>query len=749
MASARSRRIACPGTSYLHIVVNRDWIGKGRQETSPPPVPLPQSPLASATTIIHCARRGTLDEERPRAPLRQSALPEREVTQSPSRIKTLRKEKTIESMRIDANSAVLTGFDPQASRRLLYGDSVSIIPNGLNALVIGTRNGQAWIEVLEDDVAVPPNLRDCEWRMLPPRQFIERKKLRKIIKAGRWNEGRSESEVPRPPIPTQLDDLSKLAEDFCRKYKLTKPETKTEVENLLLVLKMEEEEKQGNQSDLQRQLGSELRYGSNIMLVHEATGLTLGINKMPSKSEPSCRDLELADEPSERSILRIMPAIKVLAEGSPLTSGDFIDLHFVTPMDGSRFHVHVSQQEQRERTEIDRKLALHSTFIKGITEINAAEMERVNESCFRVLLFQSGELKTRDRGVSWLKGDDVICFFHKQMEAFLEFDPFGTHGDAVDAAPKWDPYYLESAPPPGFYSSQRLDSNSRKKTHWIWKIESECINLAGERVVADGSKLYRIKHIPSNLYLVCKGDELACTRDLRDERTLFGFSHFRNASPEAISTDHPVFITSKEGKYLCLGGNYRSKRHKKVKFLRCDMQPEAHAIVVLQLSDRTITPIIHLRRSVRVLQIWESKLQEIPEIPHDQIPSGDRAKGPSELPEPTQRVLKAVRESNVEIMEALGMMVLSCSFDYDPATKDKPLTKEGVPNRYAQKVLRELGVIPLVMHLLEDPFRRGVSSNWVMKDERFGDLRRTMNLMFRLLKQLVRSNNVNSSILFG
>jgi hypothetical protein len=665
-------------------------------------------------------------------------------------MKALQKEKTIESMRIDANSAVLTGFDPQSSlRRLHYGDSISIIPNGLNALVIGTRNGQAWIEVLEDDVAVPPNLRDCVWRMLPPRQFIERKKLRKIIKAGKWNEGRSESEVPRPPVPNQLDDLSKLAEDFCRKYKLTKPETKTEVENLLLVLKMEEEEKQGNESDLQRQLGSELRYGSDIMLVHEATGLTLGINKMPSKSEPSCRKIELADEASERSILRILPAIKVLAEGSPLTSGDFIDLYFVKPIDGSRFHVHVSQQEQRQRTEIDRKLALHSTVIKGLTEMNAAEMERVNESCFRVMLFQSGELKTREKSASWLKGDDVICFYHKQMEAFLEFDPFGTHGDAADAAPKWDPYYFETAPPPGFYTSQRVDSNSRKKIHWIWKIESECIYLAGERVVADGSKLYRIKHIPSNLYLLCKGDELACTGDLRDEGTLFGFSHFRNASPEAISTDHPVFITSKDGKYLCMGGNYRSKRHKKAQFLRCDMPPEAHAIVVLQLSDRDITPIIRLRRSVRVLQIWESKLQEIPETPHDQIPSGESSKGPSELPEPTQRVLKAVRESNDEIMEALGMMVLSCSFDHDPATKDKPLVKEGVPNPYAQKVLRELGVIPLVIHLLEDPFRRGVSSNWVMKDERLGDLRRTMNLMFRLLKQLVRSNDVNSSILFG
>jgi hypothetical protein len=55
----------------------------------------------------------------------------------------------------------------------------------------------------------------------------------------------------------------------------------------------------------------------------------------------------------------------------------------------------------------------------------------------------------------------------------------------------------------------------------------------------------------------------------------------------------------------------------------------------------------------------------------------------------------------------------------------------------------------LLMHLLEDPFRRGVSANWLIKDERFFQLGDTMNLIYRLLKQMVRSNVVNSSILFG
>ena len=52
------------------------------------------------------------------------------------------------------------------------------------------------------------------------------------------------------------------------------------------------------------------------MLVHEGTGLTLGITRMPCKFELSCRNLELAEEASERSVCRLMPGIKVMAEGS-------------------------------------------------------------------------------------------------------------------------------------------------------------------------------------------------------------------------------------------------------------------------------------------------------------------------------------------------------------------------------------------------------------------------------------------------
>ena len=63
--------------------------------------------------------------------------------------------------------------------------------------------------------------------------------LPKLI--GLWSEGRIN--LPLPRTPNQLDDLSKLAANFCRKHKLGEKNKKTVgiVEELMLVLKMREE----------------------------------------------------------------------------------------------------------------------------------------------------------------------------------------------------------------------------------------------------------------------------------------------------------------------------------------------------------------------------------------------------------------------------------------------------------------------------------------------------------------------------
>lgn len=60
---------------------------------------------------------------------------------------------------------VLRGFEPESQQPCLkYGDTISLIPEGVNGLAAfaGGRDGRAWIEILDDSVNIPPNLRDCK-----------------------------------------------------------------------------------------------------------------------------------------------------------------------------------------------------------------------------------------------------------------------------------------------------------------------------------------------------------------------------------------------------------------------------------------------------------------------------------------------------------------------------------------------------------------------------------------------------------
>ena len=85
----------------------------------------------------------------------------------------------------DIKCAVLSGFNPESLQEpLRYGDSISLIPDHTNGLATfaGADDARPWIEILADNVAVPPNMRDCQWRLWPAPLHVEAKKLAKMIK---------------------------------------------------------------------------------------------------------------------------------------------------------------------------------------------------------------------------------------------------------------------------------------------------------------------------------------------------------------------------------------------------------------------------------------------------------------------------------------------------------------------------------------------------------------------------------------
>ena len=133
----------------------------------------------------------------------------------------------------------------------------------------GGEDARPWVEFLNREVGVPPNLRECQWRLQPPRQYVEAKKLQKLLKSSDWDDGKK---LPLPSIPRPGEDLDVLARETIQKQKLNFSKMET-VRDVLIALRAKNEEQDGNKVEQDRQRGTEIRFGSALILVHESTGL--------------------------------------------------------------------------------------------------------------------------------------------------------------------------------------------------------------------------------------------------------------------------------------------------------------------------------------------------------------------------------------------------------------------------------------------------------------------------------------------
>ena len=119
--------------------------------------------------------------------------------------------RTIDVDEDSSQPAVLEGFQAEALQpQLRYGDSISLLPDGINAVVAyaGADDGRAWVEMLDREIGVPPNLRDCQWRVQPARHYVEAKKLEKLMKTSDWDGGRK---LPIPDAPYHGQNLEDYA----------------------------------------------------------------------------------------------------------------------------------------------------------------------------------------------------------------------------------------------------------------------------------------------------------------------------------------------------------------------------------------------------------------------------------------------------------------------------------------------------------------------------------------------------------
>lgn len=176
---------------------------------------------------------------------------------------------------------VLGGYNPNPwDPPLCYGDCISLLVNGYNAVTAygGSEDGTAWIEMLQRNVGIPPNVRDCQWQLQPARHYVEDKKLKKFLKSADWLRDRRIA-VPESPDKRASDDyISELAKNFEEHNGLSG--YIDQIIEMYDLLRSSAEERDATQLEQGRVRGKEIRYGMTCVLVHVATDKLLTITKL-------------------------------------------------------------------------------------------------------------------------------------------------------------------------------------------------------------------------------------------------------------------------------------------------------------------------------------------------------------------------------------------------------------------------------------------------------------------------------------
>jgi len=427
---------------------------------------------------------------------------------------------------------------------------------------------------------------------------------------------------------------------------------------------------------------------------------------------------ELIENGCNRSILLVKPAFKAFAEGSPVTSGELLTFVTKKNINASPYTLHVSALEElrNDRALVARALKTDHKYIVGGQEINFTSAEH-RPTMFRAMLFDSSK-PTSEQPV-WLRGEDVVTLYHKNMSAFLHYD-VSTHEDPV------------------FYSSNRVSNRARKKCSWMFKIERIEVMRAASKITATEDCKIRLKHLVSNKYLTQRGSNLGITDEYLDESTLFTLKQFqRRADTETILHEDLIFLRSDStGEWLTLADEDDDDdvRTMPAFFRRVDTAPDSEALIVLPVSDGALRNVVQLRRLLLTLIDYKNELCELPDCPVGS-PS-PKTRDPHSL-----HVFEVINECYDGLVNVLRILVvnLTLSSDMDPMSRD------GVPNKLMQKMLRELGIIPLIVDLVELPFRKGLSLNDLQAEGSDSKkLVQIMNLSYRLLKNMAKENLRNA-----
>ena len=560
----------------------------------------------------------------------------------------------------------------------------------------------------QDDVAVPPNFRDCQFKIQPIRSYAEEKTLKNLLKESDWHGGKN---IPLPEYPSlraNEHELAEMAQGFAHEHGVE--DYVDQIGELLQRMHLVVQERHAEDVEQKRLQGKEIRYGMTCVLVHCATGKILTVTKQRSLDGGS-KKVVLDQNGNNCSALVLRPAFKTYTDGSAISSGDMVSLSAKKTISGSQYTLNMGQvnveQTETGDGDVKRQLAVDHVYIEGGVELNACAINSQNAqpTLFRMLQVRAQQTEVDS---SKIRGEDVVTFYHKQAGAFLHFDPM-VHDK------------------PFYYQSDRVSEKQRKKCHWMWKLEGCHLCSAGEPVLAgDDTKIrYRIKHVVTNLYLMQTSgtsrilrssspsafseadSQLNVTDDYQDPRTLFSFRQFAKDAPhQHLEPGEMAFVrSSATGDYVVCeisdgfdnfaqsatsttpGARSQSlalstselvlkKRILSARMSAQELMPDSDALLVLPVNTRALDDVLSVRQYVLILQDYARELEKLPESTGDtQRESPDKSRR-NQGPAGEQAVLNITTAVMDQVKGALEKLVLNLSWGDD----SNPMSRDGRPN---------------------------------------------------------------------
>lgn len=652
----------------------------------------------------------------------------------------------------DVQMPVLQGYNPNTFQPpLRFGDTVALVVDQRNAVVAfaGAQDGRPWVEVLGDRIGMPPNSEACQWRLEPASRHDMSSKLKHFLKNSAWCEGRG---LPVPDIPDKQADLEIETEGFIRSNGLSFELSSSSVRELFEILATIGDERETNKSERLRLRGREIKYGNAVDLVHVLTGTRITMSKERA-IEHEAKKVCMHEDGTNLSAFIVRPAFRTYNDGSVVASGDLVQLETRKTVSGSHFFLHMSNSESLadDPDIVRRQLMTSHPYITAGQELNAAAG---TPSLFRLLLFRTWETAFQNEGV--LRGDDVFTFYHKEAGGYLHYD-------------------AEISERPFFYQSTRVAERTRKKSKWYWRVQSCQLKEAGNQIPAqEFTRLrYRIKHVISEKYLVQRGQDIHVTEDFNDPACLFLFRPFSKGSAHGFySSGDQIFVRGVQGEYMTQVEENDSKaffaqnkeQHRRVcpiRMKQMDLLPDSDALVIVPVRPSSLQGVVEVQRLIKVLQDMKEQLELLPDRSPEKF-DVDEAMRTAHLRVAAARLSstgfldktidgeghEGVMEIYQNCAQSVELVLTRLVMNLTQSDDLNPMSREGPPNRLLQKILRELNMLPLAIRVLQLPFEKGVDINEIRGNAFYQPLVHINNLLYRVLKQIVKGNLANSKLLF-